>query len=69
MPDKLSITIDKVKVQPTHVAQICPVCNGWRTVKHGQLDCGACYDPETKRSRGFVLIPCEPVTNITQYGG
>ena len=28
----------------------CPVCNGFGTVKHGQLVCGAC------NGRGFVVI-------------
>jgi len=60
MTETQPITIDKIKVVPTHLAQICPVCNGWRTVKHGALPCGTCRD-ESGQSRGFVLIPCEAV--------
>lgn len=52
--------INKVKVRPTHLAQVCPVCNGFTTVKHGSLPCGACKD-ETGISRGYVLIPAEEI--------
>lgn len=55
------VTIDKIKVKPTHVAQACPICNGWTTVKHGALPCGACRDEKTGKSRGYILIPCEEV--------
>jgi DnaJ-class molecular chaperone len=28
----------------------CPVCNGFGTVKHGQLTCSSC------RGKGFIII-------------
>ena len=50
------ITIEKIKVKPTHVAQICPVCNGFGTLKYGAKTCQAC------EGRGYILIPCEAVS-------
>ena len=49
------ITVEKVKVRPTHVAQICPVCNGFGTLKYGSKSCQACD------RKGYILIPCEEV--------
>lgn len=31
----------------------CPVCNGFGTVKHGQLICGSCH------GKGFIVIDQE----------
>lgn len=52
MTDKTTI-IDKVKVKPTHVAQTCPVCNSFGTLKFGSKVCHAC------NGKGYILIPCE----------
>ena len=54
--------IDKIKVKPTHLAQICPVCNGFTTVKHGTIPCNACKD-KNGISRGYILIPAEEMKN------
>ena len=56
-------TVNKIAVRPTHVAQLCPCCHGWLTVKHGALPCAVCRD-ESGKSRGYILVPCEPVNNI-----
>ncbi len=58
--EDLPVTIDKIKMRATHLAQVCPVCNGWTTVKHGALQCGACKDTDGV-SRGYILIPAEEV--------
>lgn len=49
------IQIDKVKVKPTHVAQVCPVCNSFGTLKYGTIKCHACD------GKGYILIPAEEV--------
>lgn len=50
--------IDKIKVRPTHLAQTCPICNGYGTVKHGELTCGGC------EGKGWILIPAEEVKSV-----
>jgi DnaJ-class molecular chaperone len=42
----------KIKeVEPELIAQKCPVCNGFGTVKFGQKICQAC------NGKGYILIP------------
>ena len=41
----------KEKVEPEVYAQKCVVCNGYTTVKHGELICPAC------NGMGYLLIP------------
>lgn len=40
-------------IQPSSIAQKCPVCNGWGTVSFKQITCHACS------GKGFILIPIE----------
>ena len=47
--------VDKVKVKPTHLAQVCPVCNGFGTLRHGTKTCQACD------GKGYIFIPAEEV--------
>jgi len=49
------IQIEKVKVKPTHVAQVCPVCNGFGSLKYGTKTCQACS------GKGYILIPAEEI--------
>ena len=49
------IKIDKIKVKPTHLAQTCPVCNSFGTLKYGTVKCHAC------EGKGYILIPAEEV--------
>lgn len=51
------LKLEKIKVKPTHVAQTCPVCNGFGTLKHGTLKCHGCD------GKGYILIPAEEVTH------
>ncbi len=42
----------KVKeVTPKFIAQKCPVCNGFGTLKYGEKTCQACD------GKGYILIP------------
>jgi DnaJ-class molecular chaperone len=50
-----TIQIEKVKVRPTHIAQVCPVCNGFGTLKYGSKGCHACS------GKGYILIPAEEI--------
>lgn len=43
------------KVKPKFIAQTCPVCNGFGTLKHGTLNCHGC------QGKGYILIPTEEV--------
>ena len=52
---KPTIKVPKTIV-PAYVAQKCPVCNGYGTVKHGALPCGSC------KGTGYVLVPVDPKT-------
>lgn len=38
---------------PKVIAQKCPVCNGFGTLKYGEIVCHAC------KGRGYILIPNE----------
>lgn len=39
------------KTKPTHIAQRCPVCNGFGTLKYGSKICQGC------KGKGYVLVP------------
>jgi len=39
------------KVKPTHIAQRCPVCNGFGSLKYGAKICQGC------KGTGYVLVP------------
>jgi DnaJ-class molecular chaperone len=41
------------ELKPLHIAQKCPVCNGWGTVSFKRVPCHACT------GKGFILIPAE----------
>lgn len=45
----------EVKFIPDKIAQRCPVCNGFGTLKWGQIKCQACS------GRGYVLVPAKEV--------
>ena len=49
------IKIESVKVKPKFIAQGCPVCNTWGTLRYGQLVCQACD------GKGYILIPAEEI--------
>ena len=52
--DKLPIQkIEVVKVKPKYVAQACPVCNSFGTLKHGTKQCQAC------EGLGYIKIPVD----------
>lgn len=42
---------DVIKFVPKYVAQKCPVCNGYGTLKHGTIKCHGCD------GKGYVIIP------------
>ena len=39
------------KFSPSYIAQRCPVCNGFGTLKYGAKTCQAC------EGKGYVLVP------------
>jgi DnaJ-class molecular chaperone len=51
------VIIDKDKFKVTHLAQKCPVCNGFGTLKYGTIKCHGCD------GKGYILIPAEEVKN------
>ncbi len=48
---KESIIVEKVRAK--YVAQMCPVCNGFGTLKYGAKVCQGCD------GKGYILIPVE----------
>lgn len=44
---KLEIT----KIKPRYFAQMCPVCNGFGTLRYGTKECQGCI------GKGYVLVP------------
>jgi DnaJ-class molecular chaperone len=48
--EKISQTIVQT-IEPELIAQRCPVCNGFGTLRYGQKVCQACD------GKGYVLIP------------
>ncbi len=51
------IKIENVRVKPKYIAQGCPVCNTWGTLRHGTKTCQAC------EGKGYILIPSEEIKN------
>lgn len=45
--------IISAQIEPTSIAQRCPVCNGWGTVSFKRIKCHACD------GKGFILIPAQ----------
>ena len=45
------ITNPAKEIEPRYLAQQCPVCNGFGTLKYGTKTCQAC------EGRGYVLVP------------
>ena len=45
------------KFVPSSIAQRCPVCNGFGTLKWGTIKCQAC------EGRGYVLVPAKEDKN------
>lgn len=45
--------INNANIKPAHVAQKCPVCNGWGTVSYKRISCHACS------GKGFILVPLD----------
>lgn len=47
--------INVEKITPKYLAQRCPVCNGFGTLKYGAKVCQGC------KGKGYVLVPnCDP---------
>jgi len=38
---------------PKSIAQRCPICNGFGTLKYGSLVCHGC------QGKGYILVPAE----------
>lgn len=51
------IEIKEGTFMPKAIAQRCPVCNGFGTLKYGALICQAC------NGKGYVLVPTKEVKN------
>ncbi len=47
--DKENLSVKEV--EPEVIAQKCPVCNGFGTLKYGQKTCQACD------GKGYILVP------------
>jgi len=46
-------TITPKILRSTHIAQKCPVCNGFGSLKWGSITCHGC------RGKGYVLLPVD----------
>ena len=58
MKDETEIPIPKINYSETSVvpaasAKRCPVCNGFGTLKYGEIVCQAC------KGKGYVLVPTQ----------
>lgn len=53
MNDQTLIKIQIVK--PQYIAQLCPRCNGYKTLSYGKYPCDLC------NQEGFLKIPVEEV--------
>lgn len=53
--EKVNIKIERVK--PKYVAQMCPTCHGFGTLKFGTKVCNGC------EGKTWILIPAEEVKN------
>ena len=50
------------KFIPAKIAQKCPVCNGFGTLKYGSKICQACD------GKGYVLVPAESLEEGKKEG-
>lgn len=50
-----SIKVEQIKVKPKFIAQGCPVCNTWGTLRSGTKICQGC------NGKGYILIPAEEI--------
>ena len=41
----------KPQAKPQYIAQLCPRCNGYKTVSYGKIPCDMC------EQRGYLKIP------------
>lgn len=46
-----------IEINPQYYAQVCPVCNGFGTLRYGTKICQAC------NGKGYVLVPTKEVGN------
>ena len=56
--DNNTTTIKVLKIKATHLAQTCPVCNGFGTLRHGSKMCQGCA------GKGYILIPAEEIKEV-----
>lgn len=69
MENQPIIDIKEAEFVPAAIAQRCPVCNGFGTLKYGAKTCQACD------GKGYVLVPTQsiqkapPVNYDAQPGG
>jgi DnaJ-class molecular chaperone len=47
------IEVQEAEFIPAAIAQKCPVCNGFGTLRHGDLICHGCT------GKGYVLVPTQ----------
>lgn len=53
------VKLEIVKVKPQYIAQVCPRCNGYKTLSYGKVKCSVCG------GEGFLKVPVEEVQNGT----
>ena len=49
--EKSTTSAQIIKVLPKYYAQLCPVCNGFGTLKYGSIVCQACG------GKGYIILP------------
>lgn len=54
------LKVTPIKVMPKFVAQACPVCNSWGTLRNGTKICQGC------EGKGYILIPAQEV-KVNKY--
>lgn len=54
--------LSPIKVKPKYIAQRCPVCNGFGTLKYGSKTCQGC------EGKGWVLVPLEDTSSYSNSG-
>jgi DnaJ-class molecular chaperone len=50
---KKVVSTQIIKTRPKFLGQLCPVCNGFGSLKYGSKVCQACA------GKGYILIPAE----------
>jgi DnaJ-class molecular chaperone len=51
MKNTPTISVENKTYVPKGIAQKCPVCNSFGTLKYGTVTCHAC------KGKGYILIP------------